>query len=106
MWLKALHELENLCSPWSVLYKKNERNELQAKLIKQEQAAVLQVVNYDQTNFVLFWVSAGVNNACQNNYEVDISLTNKTGSICTTEILPWIQRNISPTLQLVTQGPQ
>ena len=31
------------------LQKKIERIELEAKLIKQEQAAVLQVVNYDQT---------------------------------------------------------
>ena len=77
MWLKALHGLENLCSPWSVLYKKIKRNELKAKLIiKQEQAAVLQVVNYDQTQLCTFLtVSAGVNNACQNNHEVDVSLT-------------------------------
>ena len=77
MWLKALHKLENLCSPWSLIYKKIQRNELQARLIKQEQAAVLQVVNYDQTNFVLFWV----NNASQNIHEFDVSLTNHSDRI-------------------------
>ena len=57
-------------------------NDLQAKLIKQEQAAVLQVVNHDQTQLCTFLsLCWGVNNACQNNHEVDVSLTNKTGSI-------------------------